>query len=229
MQLLLIEDDTKLAELVARFLRESDFDVLVANNSTQAQRLITQTPFDLIICDLMLPDDHGFHLAERLRRDSRAPIIFLTAIGDDETHIEGLERGGADYIVKPVDPALLVARVRAHLRKHESLADDKRSLDLDALYLDAGNRSVKIAGAYIDISRHEFNLLWQLASHVDTTLTREYLFEQSVERDYDGQDRTIDGRVSRLRKKLDGIDGNPWTIKTIWGRGYLFCKRDEAL
>lgn len=223
-QLLLVEDDRKLGELVCRFLIEQGFTVQWARDAAEAVRCCRERLFDLVICDLMLPDEHGFTLFDRIHRDSNVPFLFLTAVGDDDSHIEGLERGAVDYLIKPVEPVVLLARVRAQLRRRKTSATDSRQITLDSFSIDAASRNATANGTALELTRQEFELLWLLAQYPNTIMNRELLFDAVTERDYDGKDRIIDGRVSRLRRKLEAIAGNPWTIRTVWGRGYMFCK-----
>lgn len=227
-QLLLVEDDRKLGELVCRFLSEQGFNVQWACNSAEAVRCCRNRLFDLVICDLMLPDEHGFTLFDRIHRDNDVPFLFLTAVGDDDSHIEGLERGAVDYLIKPVEPTVLLARVRAQLRRRQSPMATSRCITLDTFIINATSRNASANGCALDLTRQEFELLWLLAQYPNTILNRELLFDAVTERDYDGKDRIIDGRVSRLRRKLEAIAGNPWTIRTVWGRGYMFCKTAES-
>lgn len=224
-QLLLVEDDTKLGGLVSRFLQEAGYNISWAINASEAVRLCNQHLFDLIICDLMLPDEHGFTLFDRIRRDRPVPFLFLTALGDDDSHIEGLDRGAVDYLIKPVEPEVLLARVRAQLRRLAPAQQaSNRQIQLEKFRIDAGSRSAYSNEQALDLTRQEFELLWLFAQYPRTIMNRDLLFGAVTERDYDGKDRIIDGRVSRLRRKLEAIAGNHWTIRTVWGRGYMFCE-----
>lgn len=227
-QLLLVEDDLKLGELVQRFLSGHGFAVSWARDGASAERLCQHHLFDLIICDVMLPDAHGFTLFERLQRDSATPCLFLTALGDSNNHIDGLERGAVDYLIKPIEPELLLARINLHLRKKQQ-SQSHRVIDLDALQLNATTRVALSQNTEIVLTRQEFELLWHFAQYPNTIMHRDMLFSAVTERDYDGQDRIIDGRISRLRKKLETVASNPWTIRTVWGRGYMLCKKTVEL
>ncbi len=225
--LLLIEDDVKLGELVSRYLSQHHFQVAWARDGAHAERLCQQHTFDLMICDVMLPDTHGFTLFERLQRDSATPCLFLTALGDDNSHIEGLERGAVDYLIKPVEPEVLLARIRVQLRK-KNHAQLHRLITLDDFTINATTRVAHTHHTALNLTRQEFELLWLFAQYPNTIMHRDLLFNAVTERDYDGQDRIIDGRISRVRKKLENIDGNQWTLRTVWGRGYMFCLKREA-
>lgn len=226
-KLLLVEDDQKLGALVSRFLQQQGYAVQWARDAAEALRCCRGQLFDLVICDLMLPDEHGFTLFDRISRDSDVPFLFLTAIGDDDTHIEGLDKGAVDYLIKPVEPQVLLARVRAQLRRKTTGNVAARHIQLERFHIDASTRLAHANEQALDITRQEFELLWLLAQYPNTVLNRDLLFDAVTERGYDGKDRIVDGRVSRLRRKLEAIAGNPWTIRTIWGRGYMFCKIDR--
>ncbi len=221
-QLLLVEDDQKLGELVQRYLISQHFAVSWAQDGASAEKYCRQQVFDLIICDVMLPDINGFTLFERLQRDSATPCIFLTALGDDTHHIEGLERGAVDYLVKPIQPDVLLARIRSHLRTRQK-PQQQRHIDLDGFTINASTREAHINHVALALTRQEFELLWLFAQYPNSILHRDLLFNAVTERDYDGQDRIIDGRISRLRKKLEQAHDTGWTIRTVWGRGYMFC------
>lgn len=223
-QLLLVEDDPKLGALVQRFLQEAGHAVRWAHTAADAVKLCNLHLFDLIICDLMLPDEHGFTLFDRIQRDRSVPFLFLTALGDEDHHVEGLDRGAVDYLIKPVEPQVLLARVRAQLRRLAAQPDPNRHIALERFRIDAGSRTAFSNEQALDLTRQEFELLWLFAQYPRTVLNRDLLFGAVTERDYDGKDRIIDGRVSRLRRKLEAIAGNRWTIRTIWGRGYMFCE-----
>jgi DNA-binding response OmpR family regulator len=225
--LLLVEDDHKLGTLVSRFLQEQGYQVQWASDAAAALRHCRNQVFDLVICDLMLPDEHGFTLFDRINRDSAMPFIFLTALGDDDSHIEGLDRGAVDYLIKPVEPQVLLARVRAQLRRKKAGQPSSRQIQLERFVIDASTRVAHSNEQALDLTRQEFELLWLLAQYPNTILGRELLFDAVTERDYDGKDRIVDGRVSRLRRKLEAAPGNLWTIRTVWGRGYMFCQLES--
>lgn len=225
--LLLIEDDVKLGELMQRFLSAHQFEVSWARDGNSAERLCQHHLYDLIICDVMLPDAHGFSLFERLQRDSATPCVFLTALGDDSSHIEGLDRGAVDYLIKPVAPEILLARINLHLRKKQK-SKNHRLIDLGEIQMNATTRIAMSQQTELALTRQEFELLWHFAQYPNTIMHRDVLFNAVTERDYDGQDRIIDSRISRLRKKLETVASNPWTIRTVWGRGYMLCKNTNT-
>ncbi|QSX37788.1 response regulator transcription factor [Shewanella sedimentimangrovi] len=221
--ILLIEDDKALAELIATFLETEGFRVVLAGSAEAAMPLLSAQEFDLIICDIMLPGQDGFDFYPTLTRLTQAPVIFMTALAESQDEIRGLELGAVDYISKPVVPALLLARIKARLRrgsesKSQQWQHHEVSLNLSLQQLTVGERA-------FPLTTQETALLWIFVHALDQVLSREYLFEQFVGRSYDGLDRAIDLKISRLRKKLDGLD-IPLTIKTVHGRGYLLSYHD---
>lgn len=221
--IMLIEDDVRLADLVCRYLQGSGFRVTVADLDHDVATQVFELAPELVILDLGLPGDDGFTICKQLRPAYRCPILILTARNNDIDHVLGLELGADDYVVKPVEPRVLVAHINALLRRGRS--KDEPALGLlrfGALLIDRAARSVRLNDRAIALSSSEFELLACLASHAGEIQSREVLFRHLYKRDYDGLDRTLDVRISHLRKKL-GEDGDTSErIKTIWGQGYLF-------
>jgi DNA-binding response OmpR family regulator len=177
----------------------------------------------LVILDLMLPGKDGLTICQELRPQYRGPILMLTARNEDIDQVLGLEFGADDYVIKPVEPRVLLARVRALMRRYyQQEPGEQENLIFDKLIIQSAARKVELNGSDINLSSHEFDLLIALAKHAGQVIGREYLFNQIYNREYDGLDRTIDVRISQLRKKLLDSPDNPTRIKTIWGKGYLF-------
>jgi len=221
--ILLVEDDRRLAELVKDFLEGNDFIVYVEENGNRVLRQTQNVNPSLIILDVMLPGKDGLTLCQELRPGFKGPILMLTARNDDIDQVLGLEFGADDYVIKPVEPRVLLARIRALLRRYyHSDPGEHETLTFDRLEIQPAARKVQLAGEEIHLSSHEFDLLLALASQPGQILSREFLFNQIYSRQYDGLDRSIDVRVSQLRKKLHDNPENPSRIKTIWGRGYIF-------
>lgn len=222
-RILVAEDDSRLAKLVQDYLQANDFQVIIEDRGDRVLARVTQTKPDLIILDLMLPGKDGLTLCQQLRPDFPGPIMMLTARNEDADQILGLEFGADDYIIKPVEPRILLARIRALLRRVEPRpSQGQQTLSFGALRIDSTSRSVTLAAEPVNLSSHEFDLLWLLASQVGEVVNRDFLFQELHGRPYDGLDRTIDVRISQLRKKLGDNPDNPQRIKTVWGRGYLF-------
>jgi DNA-binding response OmpR family regulator len=221
--IMLIEDDVRLADLVRRYLEGSGFRVTVANLDRHVASQVFDLAPELVILDLGLPGDDGFTICKQLRPAFPSPILILTARNNDIDHVLGLELGADDYVVKPVEPRVLVAHINALLRRGKSKDEPAVGLlRFGALVIDRAARSVRLNDKAIALSSGEFELLACLASHAGEIQSREVLFRRLYKRDYDGLDRTLDVRISHLRKKL-GEDGDTSErIKTIWGQGYLF-------
>src|ERR1700761_4248182 len=222
--ILLVEDDLRLAELVSRYLANHGFLMTIVSRGDEVVERVQSDNPDLLILDLGLPGEDGFSICKRLRPDYANPILILTARDNDIDQVLGLELGADDYVIKPVEPRVLLARVGALLRRSTAPANlqTAKVLTFGRLSINVGSRSVKWDGRSIALSRNEFDLLVHLASHPGEIQSRESLFKSLYNRDYDGLDRMLDIRISRLRRKLDDDAENPQRIKTIWGQGYLF-------
>lgn len=222
-RILVAEDDSRLAKLVQDYLQSNDFQVTIEDRGDRVIERVAEIKPDLIILDLMLPGKDGLTLCQQLRPDFPGPIMMLTARNEDADQILGLEFGADDYIIKPVEPRILLARIRALLRRVEPRpSQGRQQLQFGALCIDSPSRSVALGAKPVNLSSHEFDLLWLLASQVGEVVNRDFLFLELHGRPYDGLDRTIDVRISQLRKKLGDNPDNPQRIKTVWGRGYLF-------
>ncbi len=221
--ILLVEDDRRLAQLVKEFLESNDFLVYLEDNGNRVPRQVQNVNPGLIILDIMLPGKDGLTLCQELRNQYKGPILMLTARNDDLDQVLGLEYGADDYVIKPVEPRVLLARIRAlHRRYYQDNPREQAELCFGQLSIQPAARKVNLAGDEVHLSSHEFDLLLALASQADQVLSREFLFNHIYNREYDGLDRSIDVRISQLRKKLRDSADNPARIKTIWGRGYLF-------
>jgi two-component system, OmpR family, response regulator len=225
-QLLLVEDDLRLAALVQEFLTQQDFTVAIESRGDRAVKKIIDTLPDLVILDWMLPGMNGLDVCRAVRTRYSGPIVMLTARDDDIDQILGLEIGADDYLIKPVEPRVLLARIRSLIRRHKQLAlvadAVGQSLRFDRLLIDPRARRVTLNDLPVSLSTNEFDLLWLLASHAGRPLSRRFILANLRNIDYDGMDRSIDIGVSRLRKKLDDDSELPTKIKTVRGKGYLF-------
>ncbi len=222
-RILLAEDDERLAQLVKDFLESSgDCIVVIESNGNKVGRQIQNQCPDLLILDVMLPNKDGLTICKEVRADFKGPILMLTARNDDADQILGLENGADDYVIKPVEPPVLLARIKALLRRfHQDEKSETEEWTFGCLHISLASRSVTLAAEAISLSSHEFELLVALARQAGQVLSREFLFSAIYARPYDGLDRTIDVRVSQLRKKLGDSSESPFRIKTVWGRGYL--------
>ncbi len=225
-RILLAEDDVRLASLVKDYLESTgEYAVTVETNGGKVQRTVTDVLPELLILDVMLPNKDGLSICREIRPTFPGPILMLTARNDDADQILGLECGADDYVIKPAEPRVLLARIRALLRRYAlEEKSDKENLQYGDLNICCLSRTVTFAGASVDLSSHEFDLLLTFARQPGQTMSREFLFNTIYSRPYDGLDRTIDVRISQLRKKLGDNAEKPFRIKTIWGRGYMFVE-----
>jgi DNA-binding response OmpR family regulator len=223
-RILLIEDDQGLARSITNFLTNHGFVIKHFVNGDNLNHLVSGGGIDLILCDVMLPGTNGFEIAKSIREKFDGPYIFLSALNDQHHQLKGFQLGADDYIGKPVEPELLLARINACLRRKRPVIKDE-IITVENLSVDNINRVVKVDQEVITLSRYEFDLLWLLAMQQGQQVSREFLFLNTVGREYDGLDRTVDGRVSRLRKKLEQYINLRCQIETIWGQGYILtCK-----
>lgn len=223
--LILVEDDERLAELVGQYLTANGFSVVrFADGEGLTERVKTRAP-DAIILDVMLPGDDGFTLCNRLRQFYTGPLLFMTAKSESFDQVLGLEIGADDYVVKPVEPRVLLARVNALMRRAasaEPVVNSGSLVTFGKLSIDKLSRRVSLGGEDIALTSHEFDLLCLLADNASQLVERTTLYKALIGREYDGLDRSADVRVSRLRKKLKDNPQNPYRIKTIWGKGFFF-------
>jgi two-component system OmpR family response regulator/two-component system response regulator RstA len=222
-RLLLVEDDAELASMVADFLRGEGFAVAVEGRGDAAARRVAAESPDAIILDVNLPGMDGFSVCRQVRPTFEGPILILTARGEEVDEVVGLEVGADDYLSKPVRPRVLLARLRAHLRKAVPASDGSApsSVALGDLRIDAGRRIVELNGQVVETTTAEFDLLWLLAQHAGKVVSRKELFESLHGFAFDGLDRSIDLRISRLRRKLGDDPERPERIKSVRGVGYL--------
>jgi two-component system OmpR family response regulator/two-component system response regulator RstA len=225
-RILLVEDDERLAELTAEYLTKNDLEVSIEPRGDTAEaRILAEQP-DLVILDVMLPGKDGFEVCRAVRSQYRGVILMLTALDQ----ILGLEMGADDYIAKPVQPRVLLARIKALLRRlpspGEATNGESDSMVFGQFKISQATRTASLAGQTIDLTTAEFDLLWLLANHAGNVLSRDDLLQELRGIGFDGLDRSIDARISRLRKKLNDDPENPTRIKTVRGKGYLFSKHD---
>ncbi|KFB67029.1 winged helix-turn-helix domain-containing protein [Candidatus Accumulibacter vicinus] len=235
-RILLVEDDERLANLTAEYLRKNDFEVLIESRGNTAQTRILDERPDLVILDVMLPGKDGFEVCRSVRPHYGGVILMLTARDEDFDQILGLELGADDYIAKPVQPRLLLARIKALLRRSPANPSSAGSdtaepsepseLAFGRFRISQGTRSTHLDNDAIDLTTAEFDLLWLLARHAGNILSRDDLLQELRGIGFDGLDRSIDARISRLRRKLGDDPENPTRIKTVRGKGYLFSKHD---
>ena len=222
-QVLIVEDDERLAELTRDYLQANGFDVAVEGDGAKAAaRIVAEQP-DLVILDLMLPGEDGLSICRKVRTQYNGVILMLTARSEDLDQVQGLDLGADDYVCKPVRPRLLLARINALLRRTEVPATGERqSLQFGPLRVDNTLREAWLGDNGIELTAAEFDLLWLLVSNAGRILSREEIFTSLRGVGYDGQDRSIDVRISRIRPKIGDDPDHPRMIKTVRSKGYLF-------
>ena len=217
---LLIEDDASLASWIAEYLITHGLQVSVATRGDTALEMIEQDMPDAVVLDLGLPAIDGLDVCRRARAFYSHPILMLTARDEDEQEIQGLESGADDYLTKPVRPRVLLARLRALLRRdHNFVASDRHQIG--ELVVDVASRSVRLADVDIVLSTQEFDVLELLAAAAGQPVDRQTLVTRLRGIEYDTFDRSVDLAISRLRKKLGDSGDSPTRIKTVRGLGYL--------
>ncbi|MBU1329320.1 MAG: response regulator [Gammaproteobacteria bacterium] len=231
-QILIVEDDPRLAELTREYLEGNGLSVAIEADGAQAAARIVREQPDLVILDLMLPGEDGLSICRKVRGQYEGPILMLTARTDDMDQVLGLELGADDYVCKPVRPRVLLARIRALLRRHEGHASDpdeaRRRLVFGPLVIDNAMREAWLGEQGIELTSAEFDLLWLLAANAGRILSREEIFNALRGIEYDGQDRSIDVRISRIRPKIGDDPMHPRLIKTVRSKGYLFVAEAAA-
>ncbi len=219
--ILLVEDDLSLASWVQEFLQQKGYQVLLEQRGDTVLPLLRRQHVDLILLDLMLPGLNGLDVCRQIRRDYAVPVLMLTAQGEEVDEVIGLGVGATDYLVKPVRPRILLARIQAALRQSAD-ATPSQQLVFGSLTICASSRRVLLGETDIVLTCAEFALLWYLASRAGQVCSRDQVFQALKGREHDGLDRRFDVMVSVLRKKLGDDAKEPKRIKTVWGQGYLF-------
>ncbi|MCV4342919.1 response regulator [Pseudomonas capsici] len=228
-RIMLVEDDIALAELIASYLQRFEYDVTVVNRGDRALEGMHRLRPDLVILDLMLPGLDGLHVCRQLRDESPTlPIIMLTARDKNDDQILGLETGADDYVAKPCDPRVLLARIRTLLRRSLSTETrhDAQQIVLGRLLIDLTERQVQWRDQDVELSSGEYNLLLVLASHAGEVLSRDQLIQQLRGIEFNGIDRSVDVAISKLRRKFEDNPAEPRRIKTVWGKGYLLSRSE---
>ena len=224
--ILLVEDDNRLAEMVADYLGENGFDVTIAGNGIEGIDLQTSKGFDAIILDLMLPDIDGLEVCRTIRAHDPVPILMLTAKGDPMDRVVGLEIGADDYLPKPFEPRELLARLRAILRRGK-LESQSEALRFGRLEIDIAAMVARLDGARCDLTAHQFNLLSILARSPGRVLSRDTLMDQLKGEELEAFDRSIDVHISRIRAEIEDDPKSPRRIITVRSAGYVFA-REQA-
>ena len=227
-RVLVVDDDAELCALVARYLAREGFETSWAPGGVAGVEKALSEDYALIMLDVMMPDTDGFEALRRIRLQSRTPVLMLTARGDTQDRIRGLEMGADDYLPKPFDPAELVARIRAILRRSSPQRQALAAIAIGDIELDGGTRTVRRNGAPVDLTTVEFDLLAALMRDAGRAVSREDLMRNVLGRDFSPFDRSIDTHVCNLRRKLGPLQDGSERIKGVRGAGYLYAARAHS-
>jgi two-component system, OmpR family, response regulator len=227
-RVLIVEDDERLARLTARYLELRGVLVTIAPDGVAGLDEAIHQDHDVVLLDVMLPRRSGMEVCRELRRVSDVPIIMVTALGDEPERVAGLELGADDYVTKPFSSAELLARIRAAVRRYRGHAGPaSRPVRVGRLELDPARLRATLAGEQLELTAYEFAILHALAERAGRVLSREQLLDLAKGSAEEAFDRTIDGHISRLRRKLGDDPKHPTLLKTIRGAGYMLA-REEA-
>ncbi|MBZ0105318.1 MAG: response regulator [Sulfuricella denitrificans] len=231
--ILVVDDDPGLRELLQQYLTEQGYAVAAVNDGMAMERHLAQQCADLVILDLMLPGEDGLTLARKLRAQGSQPIIMLSARGEDIDRIIGLEVGADDYLAKPFNPRELLARIRAVLRRKENLKPEATVppsgiFSFGPYRLDTNAHQLSHDSAEVALTAGEFNLLRIFVEHPGRVLGRDMLMDLIKGYERTPFDRSIDVRVTRLRRKIEEDPAAPAYIRTVWGEGYLFAPQGKT-
>ncbi|HHU52816.1 MAG TPA: response regulator transcription factor [Clostridiaceae bacterium] len=231
-KMLIAYDKRQIVSVLEAYAKNEGFSVTKAYDGMSALAAFEADIFDIILLDVMMPGMDGFSLCRKIREKSQVPIIMVTARGEDFERIMGLDIGADDYIVKPFSPGEVMARVRAVLRRldpHMTNENDApvKTMTYDNLTLNPDSYQTSISEQEIILTKKEFEILWTLLTNSPKVFTRDNLLNSLWGFDYEGDSRTVDSHIKRLRAKLDQVSHPNWEIKTIWGVGYKFEEKTD--
>ena len=218
-KVLIVEDDSNIAELLHLYLEKEGFETKVAKDGGKGVRSFQPA---LVLLDIMLPVMDGWTVLKKIREESATPVIMLTAKGETEDKVTGLESGADDYIVKPFEMKEVLARIHAVMRRTgQEEEQENKKLSFDKLVINLDSYELLVDGKRVDTPPKELELLYHLASAPNRVFTRNQLLDEVWGFDYFGDSRTVDVHIKRLREKLEGVS-DQWRLKTVWGVGYKF-------
>ena len=221
-KVLIVEDDKNIADLLRIYLEKDQMECVIAGSGLAGVEKFQQIQPDLVLLDIMLPGLDGWGVCRKIRETSRVPIIMLTAKGELEDKVSGLEMGADDYITKPFEMKEVLARIHAVLRRFgEEEQEPEKKLSFDKLVVNLDSYELLVDGKRVDTPPKELELLFHLAAAPNRVFTRNQLLDEVWGFDYFGDSRTVDVHIKRLREKLEGVSGQ-WSLKTVWGVGYKF-------
>jgi DNA-binding response OmpR family regulator len=225
-EILVVDDDSELRELIEAYLSKQGYRVRSVADAIEMDAAIAEALPDLLILDLMLPGEDGLSIAKRLKAEGGLPIIMLSAQGEDVDRIVGLEIGADDYLGKPFNPRELLARIRAVLRRaggRDEAEAERRQRRFGPFLLDIDAHRLTRDGDEVTLTSGEFDLLVVLSDHPNRVLDRDRILDLLTGAERLPYDRSIDVRVTRLRSKIESDPAHPLYIRTVWGKGYMFC------
>ncbi len=227
--ILIVEDDEQLANLLMEYLSQHGFKLAHESTGPLGAQSILKTNPDLVILDLMLAGANGLDVCRQVRTQFTGAILMLTASQSEADHVAGLELGADDFVNKPIDPRVLLARIRAQLRRLDrgflATSAPANRLKIGQLELDSVTQETSFDGQIAPLTSMEFDILWLLSCEVDTVVKREDLYQRVLRTEYDGIDRGMDVHVSRIRRKLRSCGFEPTRLKSVRGIGYLMTSR----
>src|SRR5262245_26837151 len=226
-RVLIIDDDKRLAGMVADYLGEAGYRVSASATARDGEQRLKREAFDALVLDLMLPDGDGLEVCRRIRQTSDLPILMLTARGDAMDRVVGLEVGADDYLPKPFEPRELLARLRALLRRRGAAAAPRDVLRFGRLEVDRGSRRVSIDGDERPLTSYQFSLLVALAEHAGRVMSRDALMDLVKGEALEAFDRSIDIHISRIRAAIEDDPKKPRRIITVRGAGYVFAREQD--
>jgi len=227
-KVLIVDDDNKLRKLLKEYLEGYGYQVRTLSDGLDVLKKLQEDSSDIVILDVMMPKKNGLEVLQDIRRESKVPVIMLTAKGEDADRIVGLEMGADDYLPKPFNPRELLARIKAVMRR--VAPDEEREFERDeglqiragGLVLNKANQTIVVEGNEMELSSTEYKILKALMKRPNTILSRDQLMNLARGRDFMAFDRSIDVHISKLRAKVEIDPSSPKRIKTIWGTGYMF-------
>ena len=221
-KVLIVEDDNNIAELLHLYLEKEGFETQVAPDGGKGVELYRSFHPELVLLDIMLPVMDGWSVLKKIRETDKTPVILLTAKGETNDKVQGLEGGADDYIVKPFEMKEVLARIHAVLRRYGAEnGESEKKLSFDKLVINLDSYELVVDGRRIDTPPKELGLLYHLAASPNRVFTRNQLLDEVWGFDYFGDSRTVDVHIKRLREKLEGVS-DQWSLKTVWGVGYKF-------
>ena len=221
----IVDDDPKILELTAKYLTDQNLNVFTADSGSALDDIVDVNPIDVIVLDLMMPEESGLNLCQRYRaKNINVPIIMLTAKGDEVDRIVGLEMGADDYLPKPFSPRELLARINAIIRRQTTLGapSTKQVVRFGLFEFDTENRSLSHEGKNVSITAGEFDLLKVFTAHAKQPLSRDRIMQLAKGKELDVYDRSIDVQISRIRRLIEDNPNKPKYLQTKWGYGYIF-------